>query len=201
MGSVSPQILDGTRLGECLREGVQSAILNQNLQVSEFTEFYLVNLLLNFEKTESLFIHKEGRLEEEPLAMMLARALNGDTATQVRELKRLGDIALYVTGFFTDHVENGPVSIHYYVSMGIGAYASLAGQFTSEDVFEKLCTELSENFGGLAMVLKELSLNGEIKNNSALLNLYERWIRTGDEKLRSRLIKEGLIPTDKKISC
>lgn len=197
----SPEIVDGTRLKEYFREEMQKAFLDLNLQVSETAEFYLVNLLNNFERSECLFVLQDDRFEEEPLAIMLAHTLSGDKASKIKGLKRLGDVALYVAGFFGDHLRKGPVGRDYYIGMGSSAYAGLAGQLISEKVFANLYTELSEHFAGLSMALSELSISYGVKNNLDLLNLYERWLKSGDNKIREILIKEGLIPTDKKISC
>ena len=196
-----PQILEGNKLQEFLRAEVQQGLLNKGLEVLEITEFYLVNLLMRFARTEDLFIPVEGGFKEEPLALMLARAVSGDTSTQIRELKRLGDISLYITGLFEERVKKGPVGVGYYVDMGSGAYGTLAGQLANEDVFEELYAELSDNFYNLAKVIGDLSVAEFIGTNSELLVLYERWLITGNEKIRRRLVQEGLNPINKKISC
>ncbi|MBI2091619.1 MAG: hypothetical protein HYT75_01310 [Deltaproteobacteria bacterium] len=199
--SKSPEIVAGNRLPEYLRERVQKAILTQNLQISETTEFYLVDLLKKFERSDYVFVPTEDHFDHEPLALMYARALNGDSATQIRELKRLGDVSLYLAGLFPEHLEKGLVGVNYYTDMGSGAYASLAGQLAGEKVFTELYSELSEKFAGLALALGEMSLADYAVNNIELLKLYERWIKTGDDRIKKRLVQEGLFPADKKISC
>ncbi len=189
-----PQILDGTRLQEYLQEKVEWSTLAEPLEISETTKFYVVDLLTRFERTEHLFT-------AEPLAMMYARAMRGDAATQVRELKKIGDTALWNIGFFSEHLQKGIVSMNYYMDMGSGAYSALSAQLASEDVFANLYHELSENFYGLTNVLKRLAAADHVANNSELLQLYERYLKTGDESIRELLIKEGMIPTRKNISC
>lgn len=196
------QILDGNRLQEYLRNEVRGGLLHCHLQLGENTEFYIVSLLLNFERTDRLFVHSDhNHMEEEPLAMMLARAIDGDTATQIRELKRLGDVALYSAGFFAEHIKRGVISVAYYVDMGSSAYWLLSNQLACEKVFAEIYKELADNFSGITKVLAGLTIADHACSNAGLLYLYERWRATGDEKIREALIKEGLIPTDKKISC
>jgi hypothetical protein len=196
-----PTIIDGSRLKEYLMNRVKNGILSEGLQLSDFTEFYLVNLLMGFERSEDLYVMRERHLEEEPLALMLARALNGDAATQLRELKKIGDKALYLAGLFSEHIQKGIVSRDYYIDMGSSAYNSLSSQLASERVFGSLYKELSLNFEGLADVLKNLTIAERVQNNLNLLELYERWLKSGDEKIEEILIREGIPTITKKISC
>lgn len=194
-------VVEGNRLQEYLRDEVRSGLLHRQLQLGENTEFYIVNLLLNFERSDHLFIRQQEHLEEEPLAVMLARALNGDTATQVRELKRLGDVALYCVGLFAEHIEKRLVSVDYYIDMGSSAYSMLSNQLIREKVFADIYKELADKFSDITKILSHLTIADHTGTNAGLLYLYERWLTTGDEDIREALIKEGLIPTDKKISC
>ncbi len=200
MQRIEPTIVGGTRLLEYLRGRVQKAVLNLDIELQETTEFYLVNLLSNFGRSDFLFRSKDDRFEMEPLAMMLAHAINADTATQIRGLKRLGDTALYVSGFFASHIKKGPVGVNYYVDMGSSAYEMLAGRFSSEDVFAGLYSELSAKFCDLTLVLEELSVADAATSNIELLRLYERWLKTGSENARKKLAREGIAPGSKKAS-
>lgn len=193
------QIVAGNRLHEYLRDRVRSGLFSQNLQLTENTEFYIVNLLIDFERTEHLFTMEHDHLEEEPLAMMLARALDGDTPTQVRELKHLGDVALYTVSFFAEHIKEGPVSVDYYIDMGSSAYDTLSNQLLCEHVFSEIYKELSDNFSGVAGALDGLHVAEGANSNMELLYLYERWLKTGDERVRQLLVKEGIVPLKKKI--
>lgn len=201
MSAGSSEILHGTRLMEYFRDEFRKALLSTDVQISETTEFYIVNLLAGFERSEVLFLLRENRFEEEPLAMMLANALSGDKTTQLRGLKRLGDVALFFAGLFVDHIERGPVNKDYYVDMGSSAYGELSARLVNEAVFRLLYSELSREFEGLTVALSHLTIAKKIATNMDLLKLYDRWIRTGDEKLRDVLIREGLIPTDKPVCC
>lgn len=194
-------ILDGSRLKEYFREEIQRATCNQNVTITDTLEFYLVNLLTSFNRTEHLFKREDDRFEDEPLALMLTRAIEGDTATQIRELKRLGDTSLYITGFFANYIDRKTVDANYYIGMGSCAYESLAGIFTSQKTFAELYAELSQKFSALTSILCEVSIADNLKTNMDILRLYEMWLKTGNEKMRRLLAKEGIIPTAKKISC
>lgn len=201
MATRSTDILEGSRLPEYFRDELKKAFSTQSLQVAETTEFYLVSLLTNFERAECLYVLSDDRYIEEPLAILLARAISGDKASQIKGLKRLGDVSLYLTGFFEDHISRGPVGINYYVDMGSFAYSSLASQFSPEDVFANLYAELSGEFKGLASALASLGIQANASTNSDLLNLYERWLKSGDENIRRKLMEEGIIPTKETFNC
>ncbi len=200
MQRIEPTIVDGSRLLEYLRDRVKKAVLSLDIEVQETTEFYLVNLLSNFKRSDFLFRLKDDRFEMEPLAMMLAHAVGAEAATQIRELKKMGDTALYVSGFFASHIQKGPVGVNYYSDMGSSAYEMLASRFSTEDVFAGLYSELSAKFYDLTLVFEDLSVADAATNNIELLQLYERWLKTGSEKVRKKLIREGIVPGPKKIS-
>jgi hypothetical protein len=201
MGNKAHMVVDNYALPEYFHDEVERAMLRLGVEVSETTEFYLVNLLSGFCKTESLFVLRGDEFEEEPLALMLDKALSGDRAAQIKGLKRLGDVTLYISGFFTEHLLKGTVGKRYYADMGVSAYSALSSLFAPDEVFAELYNELAARFIELAGVIAETGVPQEAADNITLLKMYERWIKTGDESLRKKLVQEGLIPVDKKISC
>lgn len=176
------------------KELVEGAVVNQKLEVTDLSRFYLVNLLNQFAKTDQLFEGAEGNHEETPLAILLSRALDSDPATRIKTFKKLGDIALYVSGYFSDYIDSKLVDIDYYISMGEGAYGNLSGLFANEKTFGSLYQELSIKFVGLMGVLSEVRDAAGISSNTDLIKLYERWLKTGDPKIKERLEKEGITP-------
>ena len=55
-----------------------------------------------------------------------------------------------------------------------------------------LYSELASNFHVLARVLGVAAMCEEIFSASELLKIYERWLSSGDEKLKDILSKHGL---------
>jgi hypothetical protein len=185
------QIVAGAKLTEHFREKVQTAIAEQGLKASEMTEYYLVNLLKEFHKSEKLF-HQEGAENiEKPLALLLFEAMKGDIATKTRCLKKLGDTALYLSSFFAENLEKRLVGKRYYASMGGAAYASLACMLENEKAFGELYFELAHKFQQFVHVLAEVSPCEHVHNNADLLRIYERWLRSGDNRLAQVLQRQG----------
>lgn len=161
------------------------------------TQIYLANLLARFASSDSVFVPMEGRKELEPLAFVLKRAVEAeDEAGRVRELKHLGDIALYTSGFFSDRIERRGVEVDYYIEMGGMAYrnvSDLAGHRSIAAGFRDLYAKLSRHFADLVTVLWELAERSRMTTARGLLELYQKWEQTGSDRLRRKLVRQGLI--------
>jgi hypothetical protein len=192
----SPRVILSNDLTVFFRQEVVAARSEVGVKMSDLTEYYLVNLLCDFSK-------RGGGTDpgSEPLAMMYKRATEADMAERVQLLKNLGDVALYVAGFFTDFIEKSLVDVDYYISMGGNAYGNLSGLVGSQrhgDTFAELYGQLSVKFTELVDVLNQISERSHTKSDTDadLLKLYDRWARTGSERIRKVLLERGLITTD-----
>lgn len=183
-----------TNLQPYFRELVENAISHQHLKVSDMSQFYVVNMLNRFMKTGELFDWERDHYEEIPLAQLLDKALNSSPSTKIKVLKKMGDNALYISGFFSDYIESKLVNLDYYVSMGECAYKNLSGVFAREKTFCELYNELAVNFIGFKDILLEVRNSGRIISNATLVKLYETWLKTGDPLIKEKLQREGIVP-------
>lgn len=135
---------------------VQGAISKQNVELTEDSEFYVVNLLTDLKKSEKLFDTVGGRLEETPLAILLERATSGDSSTRIRTLKYLGDSALFVAGIFPERATRHFNSLDYYIRMGGGAYLTLATAMPGQKTFTEIFEEMGLKFKTLVEILNEV---------------------------------------------
>lgn len=171
------------------KELVEAAVARQRLDVGELTSFYLVNLLCGFVRLER---GPGATLDDEPLAMRLAQALDSGGHEQRARLRSLGDVSLFVSGFFSDSLSRKPVDIDYYMSMGEYAYASLSR--SGEAAFAGVFGELASKFCSFVDVLTDVSERSALTSNTDLLRLYERWLRTGSRRDSQLLAKKGIVP-------
>ena len=184
---MSERILVGKSAHEWFREVVADALAQRRLRVQEVTEFYLVNLLAGFLERERLFAEqKDGSVVAEPLAFILLRALEADRRTRAASLRRLGDTALFASGFFGDSLARTHVDVDYYIAMGERAYGSLA---ESERALEDLYGELAARFGQFVDLFAEISELSDLRSNRGLVRLYERFLQTRDERV-ARLLRD-----------
>lgn len=189
------EILTGTSVREFFKELLGEARERQRLKVDDQTEFYLVNLLSEFVDPEKLWVRSEdGTLQQEPLALILATALEAQRKEErATALRRIGDTSLWVTGFCGDSLEPKVVDARYYMAMGHLAYSSLARLQAREPV-GGLYEELAEKFGSIVDLLNEVSERVALTSQLGVVRLYERFLKTGSVRLARMLADEGVIP-------
>lgn len=188
-----------TSLPEFFMERVKRAMARQAVSTSALAEFYLINLLQEFRKSENLFEKEGSKMFEKPLALLFAEAVKGGLHTKIRCFKKIGDLSLYTTGFFSERIKRKLVDIDYYIRMGEGAYQNLSILLNRQKTFAELYAELAQLFPSLVDVLTEVALESRWKNNTDLLKLYERWLQTGNEYLEDLLKQEGIQTGDRNL--
>jgi hypothetical protein len=189
------ELVTASSLKEFFKTLVEEVIRRRQLQITDVTEFYLVNLLSEFVSSDRLFDQEldEGR-DHEPLALLYHRALSQEREARIRTLRRLGDVSLYKAGFFSDALREGPVGPDYYIQMGGAAYGQVAS-LQPGGGFAAVYRELCEKFRRLVEVLEEISARGLVQNGPAgALKVYESWVRSGNERLGQVLVEAGLVP-------
>lgn len=196
--SLSEGVMPVASLQEFFRESLDEAMAVNRVRVDTDTAHYVVNLLTLFSRSEAFFESDEARPALRPLALMLSDALDAASPDERQmTLQRLGDVALFVAGFFSERLESGPVDLHYYVGMGGGAYRTLSVSITGSlrgrsraPVF----AELSAKFRDLVDVLNEVRESARTQTDADVLRLYEQWVRTGSRRAERLLRGHGVVP-------
>ena len=173
---------------EYFKELVDVALAHHRLNTQELTAYYVVQLLASF--LQRPLTDENG--EDVPLAVRLARALECGGVRQRTSLKEIGDVALFVSGFFSDSLNRKLVDVDYYVSIGGCAYNALSRVET--DTFSPVFAELGEKFVGFVGVLSEVSERTSCASNSDLMRLYEKWLKTRSRRSGQLLIERGVVP-------
>lgn len=182
--------------GDYFKDLVRQGLENRKLQTYPMVETYLVELLQHYLDARNLFgpAHDEtGKKIPNTLAEMYLEAHNtSDHAQKVELLKKLGDRSLYVSGFFGASLERKVVDIDYYVNMGGTAYATLA-TYMREDTTIKVYSTISSRFIDFVDVLTHISHHSFVQSNESLLRLYDRYLTTGSEMAREKLVEMGVL--------
>ncbi|TMA22029.1 MAG: hypothetical protein E6J88_14925 [Deltaproteobacteria bacterium] len=184
-------VLSPQSVREFFRDLLQRALENQRARVQPFTELYVVNLLHEFLLSEALYVQADdGTWQQKPLAFLLKEALEEAGPTRVHLLKRLGDTSLFVSGFFPDSLarRSSLVDDDYYIAMGGRAYDAVGVLGGHRDLW----SELSSRFRLLVDLLNEVSERTQLSTNAGIVRLYERWKKTGSERLASLLAGQGV---------
>lgn len=170
---------------EFFREQVEGAMQRQQLQASDWTVYYIVNLLASFVLPARL----EQMNAREPLGVRLARALAAEGGPRRDDLRHIADHSLFLAGFFGDSFQRRLVDVDYYICLGGFAYSRLATH--EDDAFSDVFGELAEKFVPVVDVLSDISDRSRSSNRD-VLRLYERWMRTGSPRDRALLAEKGL---------
>ena len=190
-----------------LKEYFHHALSRQSelhrLDIADHTLWYLTNLLHNYSRSEQFFdyhhepAHARGTLT--PLADYYQRAAEAESTHERRlHLQRLGDVAMFISGMFSQALNKRVVGVSYYVSMGETAYATLAetaGATNREQSQAAIFSDLSERFASFVDILKAVG-SKPVKQTTefeTLLQKVDEWQRTGDPELANELRCSGIL--------
>src|SRR6202795_3795360 len=185
-------------LREFFRDAFHTASEHQHLDIDEQAEQTLANLLTMFSRADALYERTPDGLRIRPLAQMLADALDApSTSARQRGLQRLGDVSLFIAGFFARSFARKLIDIDYHIAMGGNAYSSLADTMQrslSGRCVAAVYAQLAEKFQGLVDALNEVSDMSYRHTDADILRLYEIWLTTGSPRARGLLRQLGVQP-------
>lgn len=175
---------------EYFKEVVEKVIARQGFRASELTSFYLVNLLDDFVVADRRYGQAEVEVDA-TVAELLCGAIASEGERRFARFKLTGDVALFVSGFFSDSIARKRIELDYYRRMGGYAYTS-AAQLSPNDA-ASVFHELSAKFGRFVDILNEVSEESSLTDAASVLRLYERWLETGSKRSENRLRKQGIL--------
>jgi hypothetical protein len=185
-------------LREFFRDAFHAATERQKLEIEEQSEQYVVNLLTMFSRAEALYEKTPEGLRIRPLAHMLAEAIDAPSAAaRQRALQRLGDVSLFIAGFFARSFARKLIDIDYHIAMGGNAYGSLADSMqrsASGRAIGAIYAELAQKFQRLVDALNEVSEMSYVHSDADILRLYEIWMKTGSARAHGLLNRLGVRP-------
>ena len=198
MGEAAKGVVPVANLREFFRDSVHGALVKQHVAVNEQTEQYVVNVLTLFARSEALYEQTPQGVRLKPLALMLGEALEAPTArARNHYLQRLGDVSLFVAGFFAQGFAAKLVDLDYHIAMGGRAYGALA-ESTARGrglVLAAVFAELAQKFQPLVDALNEVSESAYRHSDKDILRLYEVWLKTGSARCYGILKRLGVDPT------
>lgn len=187
-----------TNLREFFHDSVQAALRKQRVDVDDHTEHYVVNILTMFSRSEELYDSTPDGVRLKPLALILADASDASSAQQRDEtLRRLGDVSLFVAGFFAQSFARKLIDIDYHIAMGGRAYGTLADNLRGSirgQAFAAVFLELAQKFQRLVDVLNDVAEMAHTHTDQDILRLYEIWLKTGSPRAHAILQRLGVAP-------
>lgn len=182
-GPQKPQLIASTR--PYFVGLIENAIAQRQVKSPPPTQVYLVDLL-------EFYLHAQNFSDRSTLAEMFLIASNSAHPVRSGLLKKLGDVALYTSGFFGDSLNRKLVDIDYYAEIGGTAYNALA-QAPGSDYVPEVFEDLANQFLKYVDVLTYISQQALVQTNEDLLRLYGRYLSTGSKLAEQQLIERGVL--------
>ena len=180
-------------------EAVEDALRQQRVDATDGATRYLVALLSDYVHPD----RRAGEAMERPVTLLFDEAVNTpDPADRFQRLRTIGDGVLYGCGFFADHFEARGVDAKYVRGLGTRAYGEAGamlrrGPEKQESAGPDLFAELADNFDAFVGVLTDVAdatVATGMESPRGLLKVYERWLKTGSDRLASALTRRGVVP-------
>ena len=192
------RVMPVRNLQDYFRTSIDEVIAGQGVDLDPHATHYVVNMMTLFARSEELYEDDGENFGLRPLALMLADAADAPSQEHRNQtLQRIGDVALFISGFFIDSLINKAVDVDYYVHMGENAYGSLSeevrGTFRG-NAFADVFKELALNFQILIDVLNEVRASACPDSDANLLRTYELWLKTGSRRAENLLRQQGVVP-------
>jgi len=190
-------IVERASVTEFFEEIVVDAMKSKGLAASDEARSYVVSLLSELAKPGSGIEQTLGR----PLTFLLDEALHThELGERFDRLRTLGDGVLYSSGFFADHFEARGVDPGYVMSIGRTAYENASSVLRAHrstggrslDLFEELASSFADFVDVIAEVANATVASGAA-TSKGLVQLYERWRKTGSQRLANVLSSHGFV--------
>lgn len=184
-------------------EQLNSVSKNQQTDMSPFAIQYLAQLLIKFSLSQNYFLQnkeKNSAISNKDfprLALLWLQSLEQSNFDKFFSLQKLGDTALFTSGFLGEHIEKTLVDRDYYMAMGKTAYTeagSIQDKISNEEEQLNVFFELAANFKEFVSVFEEIAHHSWTKNNSDLLKLYKKWQHSPSSHFYRLLQEAGINP-------
>lgn len=194
------QVMAVQDLRDFFRESIDAAIARQGVEVDTHATHYVVNLLTLYSRSEDLYEESGETYGLRPLALMLLDATEARNAAERSfSLQRIGDVALFIAGFFADSLANRLVDLDYYIYMGGNAYGSLSDEIrgtTRGRALADVYRELARKFQIVVDILNDVRDSARNSSDIDLLRTYEVWLKTGSKRAAALLRQNGVTPME-----
>ncbi|MEM9303358.1 MAG: hypothetical protein AAGE01_14680 [Pseudomonadota bacterium] len=191
-----PSVITTENLTEFFHDSIDAACERQALDLEDESRAYLVRLLEHFIAPAALG-NRSHRAAHRPLALLFQDAVEARSDGERRDaLRQVGDVALFVAGFFPGWLERRTVDVDYYVGMGGTAYGALAELHAGRVglAARLVFRELADKFAALVALFDGLIAGSRLGSGPGdLLRQHELWLRSDGALYGHRLAAAGIL--------
>jgi hypothetical protein len=191
----TPDLVTEGSLQAFFHRSITEAARSRQLAAGDATLHYLTHLLADYGRAERLFDHTTEGPKLRPLALLYSDALHADSVRERRLwLQRLGDLALFIAGWFSGRLSRRLTDLDYCIAMGGNAYGYLhetAAGSPRDRALSEIFGELAQGFDRFVDLLAGITQRAG-GQDADVLGLYEQWLATGSPLLARRLQALGV---------
>lgn len=197
MHEVDSDLIEARELRGFFHDSVLDALGRQKLDAAAETVMYLVNLLAEFARSENIFHWTPEGYRLHPLAVEMIEAMQAvHDAQRCAALQRVGDVALFVTGFFNDSLIRRSIDARYYIALGGTAYGALAQCVRERGIrgrtLGRVFDELSRHFPEFVDVITDVGEQSPLDSDADIMRAYSMWLKTGSPRAARQLRAAGV---------
>ncbi|MFZ3230144.1 MAG: hypothetical protein WA160_08060 [Pseudobdellovibrio sp.] len=184
---------------EHFSEVVSEACVERKVKMHPQVQAYLVQVLNRYLISKNFHQPLQNDSTEKPpetFAEMYLTAISAESPKNKELMRTVADRSLYLTGFFSESLHKKIVDIEYYTDIGSAAYYNLS-VWTKEDTLSNVFSTFSKRFKDFVEVLNYVSEKSIVQADQNVLNLYDRYLRTGSELAREKLNELGVVTLTK----
>jgi hypothetical protein len=180
-------------LRDYFRTRLRHSARRLNLDPDDDTLWYLGDLLHRYGRSDQLFDYYEGHRQLRPLALLYDDARSAPSEPErCLILQRLGDLSLFLGALFPERYARRGIHRDYFIGMGGGAYDYLADRARSK---RHIFRELTHHFSVMIELVAAAGSRRNRPGHDDLLQLYARWVRSGDPAAARQLSALGIAVT------
>jgi hypothetical protein len=190
------QLIPVNNLTEFFRDALDDALAHQHVTLDAHTAHYVVSLLTLYSRTEVSHADTRPGQRWVGLVDLLAQAASARSpAERDAILQRLGDVSLFVAGFFAHGFERRLIDVDYHIAMGGRAYGTLATSISGpRRALANVFDELARKFQRVVDAVGEIADSARVWSQKDVLRLYEVWLKTGSPRAQGLLRQLGVEP-------
>ena len=157
---------------------------------------YVADMLSFYLRSDRLHSYQGGSGNEETLVALYGKIHSAKPREKLCLFKKMGDLSLYISGFFRSAVEKKIVDVSYYEDMGQSAYGYLADFYGSRN---NVFVLLAGRFKDLAENLFYIQRKSELKDDRNFITLYGDYMSRRKSSVLKRLLQETCVLPDEEI--
>lgn len=191
--SQTEPLLRAPRPRDFFRDLVGAVVSDRGFETTEASEIYVVSLLADAAQSPAAL-----EKAEQPFGVRLAKAMSASGGERFERFRRLGDDVLFVSGFFSEHLQTRGLPLDYVAAVGQRAYGGAASMLRRHAAGPQVFDELADKFAMFVNLLQNVAdslSTTALKDETDVLELYERWQRSRSHVLAKALLELGLLPT------